>query len=78
MAATRWTYILGWIVAIIAMVYRLLISTDFGVRIAGTSGISPRSVAMGSAMLFLICIASEAYERAMKRETKAGPVIAGH
>ena len=65
---TRVTYQLGWLSAIGAFVYKLATFTKPGAEFADRARISPWNFLEAAILLFLICIANEAYASAMLRK----------
>ena len=58
------TYRLGWFFLVAALVFRALLRTSEGYEIAVLTGVAPRNLLQMSSILFLICVATDAYERA--------------
>ncbi|MGA3213686.1 MAG: hypothetical protein ABSD20_20465 [Terriglobales bacterium] len=58
----RVTYFLGWIVAAVAVLLRLIRVTAAGEDLAYRLAIQPRSLLVASGLLFLSCIATVAYK----------------
>ena len=65
---TRFTYQLGWLAAIGAFVSKLATFTTPGAELVKRAGISPWNFLEASMLLFLICIANEAYASATLRK----------
>ena len=61
------TYVLGWISLAVAVVYRVLLLGSVGQALFAISrGLVPRSFLGFSALLFLVCIASDLRARASR------------
>lgn len=75
MASTliRVTYFLGWIVAAVAVLLRLIRVTPPGEELAYRLAIQPRSLMVASALLFLSCIATVAFKYDLECLTPPGP-----
>ena len=65
---TRITYLLGWLAAIGAFVFKLATFTKPGAEFADKIGITPWNCMEASILLFVMCIANEAYASAMLRK----------
>jgi len=63
----KFTYQWGVVVAVVAVVYRLLSITAVGKAIAKTTTVDPQNCLELSVLLLLMCIASEAYASAVAK-----------
>lgn len=66
-AIAKFTYCWGMAIAAVAIVYRLLSATTLGEAVYRATTIQPRNCLQLSALLLLICIASEAYASAVAK-----------
>lgn len=60
------SYRLGWVLLVLALVTRVLVYFDLGWRLVAIK-VVPRNLLELSVVLFVICIASEAYGRATQK-----------
>jgi hypothetical protein len=65
---TKRTYQAGWIVLIIAALYRIVSESSLGMKLANLTSLQPRNMLQLSMMLFLICAASYAYAAVLAKE----------
>ena len=65
---TRITYQLGVGAAIVAFVLKAVTFTTAGAELVMRIGVTPRNFVEASALLFLLCIANEAYASALLRK----------
>jgi hypothetical protein len=73
MPRARITFLLGWVAAIASFVYKALTFTGAGLRVANSTGVTPRHFFEASLLMFVICIAEVAYASLGERkpETRA-------
>ena len=63
MGMARISYMLGWILLVLALVARVLVYFDLGWRLVAIK-VVPRNLLELSVVFFVVCIASEVYGRA--------------
>jgi hypothetical protein len=74
MSRARITFLLGWASVIAGFVYKALTFSGAGLRVANSTGVSPRHFIEASLLMFVICIAEVVYASLGERKPETGAV----